>query len=729
MSSPPFEFLVRDGPEKGQRLSLPEGRFAIGSKDGCALRFPANYVRDVHAEVYRDDEGTFTVEDKTGASLVWVDGKVVTRAPLYSGTVLRLGRLELLFVSLEDTAAAEPSMTEQPTGNQEPGGSTLRQPTPFSFASNPPIEHALAALRATPLGRSPQQSAVAPGAPGPVESSGPTPSGRFNAGDVIEGRYRIVSRIAAGGMGEVFKVEHVELGKALAMKVMLPGLNADQEFVNRFKIEAVAASRIGHPNIIDISDFGKTQDGRFFFVMEFLDGMTLSSLVHRQGQQSPARAVSLILQVSRALAAAHELHIVHRDLKPENVMVLQRPGNPDLVKVLDFGVARVEVDHESIGKTAAGIVVGTPQYMSPEQAKAVPVDTRSDIYSLGLILHELLTGKPCFTGETPPIVMVKQVTEAPPPLPEWVPEELQELVFRMLEKNPGDRPQEMKEVVEVLDRLHRTLKTSDFQVPRQASAGPERSTHTPAPQSGRRATRTPTRAPTPTRSPTPTRNTPNRSSPSGTRAAPLTIEPAPAPQPEAPSVAEDDAALDVPPPSSKLPLALGAVLVLALVGGLVVLLGDFSGAAVTQTVKVIEPIPEEPVRPKEPPPPVVTEVPVRIESVPEGAEVQEAGVVLGNTPYTLKRKPGDIVDLTLSLAGFQTAERKVKVSADVASVSVKLEAVKVVKRPDPKPDKPDPKLEPRPDVKPDVKKPDLKQDPFGETKPPEKKSDLKPLTF
>ena len=672
MSGIPYELVVREGPEKGQRVPIPSNRFSIGSGEHCAVRFPPNMVREVHAAVRREEGGDFEVEDLTGASLLWVDGKVVTKASLVSGSIIRVGRVELMLVSMEDTAASDGL------------DSTQRRPTPMHLASNPPhAEGGLAALKATPLGRPLDAPAGAP----PISSS-PSGSGRFSTGDTIEGRYRVTARIAAGGMGEVYKVEHIELGKALAMKVMLPGLNADQEFVNRFKIEAVAASRIGHPNIVDISDFGKTGDGRFFFVMEFLDGMTLSSLVHRQGQQSPGRSVALTLQVARALSAAHELHIVHRDLKPDNVMVLQRPGNPDLVKVLDFGVARVQVDNESIGQTAAGIVVGTPQYMSPEQAKAIPVDTRSDIYSLGLILHELLTGKPAFTGETPPIVMVKQVTEPPPPLPEWIPAELDALVFAMLEKNPADRPQTMKEVVEALDRLARTLKTNDFQVPAQGGQTKER-TPTPAPQrSGKRNAPTPARGPTPTRAPLAT-------------SAPLVVEPTIATA--SPVSFDAEASQPAPVTSSKAPFVIAGVLVLVLlVGGGVII----SGNTVEPTVEVIQAVPVEPPPPPKPVAPApVAEVPLRIESVPAGAEVQENGIVLGNTPYTLKRKPGEVVELTLTLVGFEPAQRKVMVSADVPAVSMKLEALKK------------PRTEPKPDKKPG----ELKAAPdFGEAPPPPK---------
>ncbi|MDX2015711.1 MAG: protein kinase [Myxococcaceae bacterium] len=727
MSALPWEFIVRQGPEQGQRITVPSEKFVIGSGADCEVRFPANTVRERHAEVRRVD-GQFEAVDLTGASLMWVDGQPAAKAELFSGSVLRVGRVELLFVSLEETASIIPDSTE-------------RALPKLTFENSPNADvpvagsggGALAALnKATPLFSSVADAHRVMNAAGaPTQSDAPSSaSGKFVVGDVIDGRYRIMQRIAAGGMGEVYRAEHVELGKPLALKVMLPTLNADQEFVNRFKIEAVAASRIGHPNIVDISDFGRTVDGRFYFAMEFLDGLTLSSLVHRHGAQSPGRSVSLILQAARALAAAHELHIIHRDLKPDNVMVLQRPGNPDLVKVLDFGVARVEVDQESIGKTAAGIVVGTPQYMSPEQAKAIVVDVRSDIYSLGLILYELLAGKPAFTGETPPIVMVKQVTEPPPPLPDWVPEALTELVMHMLEKDPAARPQKMSEVVERLEAMRRAFKTSDFEA-KPAGQTVER-TPTPArPASGRRAvtTKTPARAPTPTRPGTPR--------PSSQK---LAIEPAPArtiatealslnetaPIPTLPKPAPVGATEEELPPvrSSRAPLILGVVLAVSALAGAAVLLTREDPPVVKEPVDTVVVPPEPKVKPPEPP--AVAAVTVRIETTPPGAQVFAGKELLGPAPLSVTRKQGDVLELQASLDGYQPETKSVTVSADAPTVSLTLQKTKA----SPKPPDPAPKPDEKPEVKasPDKPKPDVKPTP-DKPKPKPKKDDLKDVPF
>lgn len=271
---------------------------------------------------------------------------------------------------------------------------------------------------------------------------------RFDIGEVIDGRYRVLAPLAAGGMGEVFKVEHISLGKQFALKIMLSGLKARPELVERFKLEAMAASRIGHPNIVDVSDLGQTADGVIYFVMELLNGRTVSDLLEREGAQSPLRTIDLGRQIAEALAAAHRHQIVHRDLKPDNVMLIERAGVGEAIKVLDFGIARVE--RKTASDTAVGQVLGTPAYMSPEQARGLAVDARSDIYSLGLILHELLTGEPTFTGDSAHMVMLKHVEARPPRLPSTVPPALVGLIDAMLQKEPARRPQSMPEVIEAL---------------------------------------------------------------------------------------------------------------------------------------------------------------------------------------------------------------------------------------------------------------------------------------
>lgn len=282
----------------------------------------------------------------------------------------------------------------------------------------------------------------------------PTPSDTFPSeivGRVIGGRYRLEARLASGGMGEVFRATHLELGRTLALKLMRAELSRDPSFVERFRREAMTASRLGHPHIVDIIDSG-SEDGQFYFVMEFLDGETLTSLIGRGPVPLPL-ALELVTQISEALDVAHRAGVVHRDLKPDNVIVLQRGGKP-FIKLVDFGVAKVvtPIDQQL---TSHGSVVGTPQYMSPEQAAGTTVDLRTDIYALGLILYELLTGKRPLVGETPALVMSAHISQAAPALPAPFPSELRAFVARTLAKRPEDRPQTMADVLSALAAIPR----------------------------------------------------------------------------------------------------------------------------------------------------------------------------------------------------------------------------------------------------------------------------------
>ncbi|MCU0698147.1 MAG: serine/threonine protein kinase [Myxococcaceae bacterium] len=200
-----------------------------------------------------------------------------------------------------------------------------------------------------------------------LEATAPRPDAWI--GRVIDGRYRLDSRLAAGGMGEVFKATHVELGRALALKMMKPELSAEPSFVDRFRREAMTASRLGHPHIVDIIDSGRADTGQFYFVMEFLDGEPLSDFIGR-GPSAPALVVDLARQMAEALDVAHRAGVVHRDLKPDNVIVLQRGGKP-FVKLVDFGIAKVVTPAPDQKQTTHGVIMGTPQYMAPEQAAGV----------------------------------------------------------------------------------------------------------------------------------------------------------------------------------------------------------------------------------------------------------------------------------------------------------------------------------------------------------------------
>jgi serine/threonine-protein kinase len=275
-------------------------------------------------------------------------------------------------------------------------------------------------------------------------------------GRVLGDRYRIISRLGQGGMGSVYLAEHVTLGKRMAVKVLRPEYSRDEELLHRFQHEARAASQIGQENIVEVFDFGHTPEGEAYFVMEALDGESLARILHRDGPMPVARALPVFLQICRALGAAHQRGIVHRDLKPENVFVMRRTDGTDFVKVLDFGIAKGPGAPDTKRLTRAGSIIGTPEYMSPEQASATTIDQRSDVYAFGVLAYETLTGRLPFDGDTPLATLMKHQSDAPLPprqLRPELPPEVEELVLRALVKRPEGRQQSMQEVASDLARI------------------------------------------------------------------------------------------------------------------------------------------------------------------------------------------------------------------------------------------------------------------------------------
>ncbi|MDP1892381.1 MAG: serine/threonine-protein kinase [Gemmatimonadaceae bacterium] len=264
-------------------------------------------------------------------------------------------------------------------------------------------------------------------------------------GTVVADRYHILKKLGEGGMGQVYLAEHVKMGRKSALKVMNPGMNQDADAIARFNREASNASRLNHPNICAIYDFGETPDGLIYLAMEFIEGQSLTSLVEKCGALPPARAASIIHQSADALQVAHDAGIVHRDLKPDNIMIAKNRDGTDLAKVVDFGIAKAHSsDAQKVTKT--GMVVGTPEYMSPEQLSGDKLDGRSDIYSLGLVAFNCLTGKLPFPSDSAQEAMIARLIEQPKTLAEMRPEvawpaEVQQVMDKALARDSAERYQ------------------------------------------------------------------------------------------------------------------------------------------------------------------------------------------------------------------------------------------------------------------------------------------------
>ncbi len=292
-------------------------------------------------------------------------------------------------------------------------------------------------------------------------------------GTVLDGRYRVVRFLGAGGMGEVYRAEHIHIVKTVAIKLLKPEITGDTEALMRFKREAILASSIGHPSIVRIEDFGQLPDGRVYMAMECLEGETLAAVCSR-GPVPLAQALSWMAQTARGVAAAHDKGIVHRDLKPENVFLARQDGR-EVVKIVDFGIAKMRSgmtlsNHDApsgagaVTLTQEGRVFGTPYYMSPEQAMGIDVDFHTDIYAMGIMLYELVSGRVPFAEGSFMRVLFMQVHEPVPPLrsvcPD-VPPSVEAIVHQALEKDPSRRQESAHELARQLEQAMRDLEKPD----------------------------------------------------------------------------------------------------------------------------------------------------------------------------------------------------------------------------------------------------------------------------
>ncbi len=284
-------------------------------------------------------------------------------------------------------------------------------------------------------------------------------------GVVIAGRYRIIEPLGRGGMGVVYRVEHARIGKLMALKLLAGELSRDNEIVARFKREALMVSRLSHPNTVQVFDFG-TSDGMTYLAMEYLRGEDLGRIIRRNGPLTASRTARIVTQVCSSLSEAHRLDIIHRDLKPENVFILKSEAGTELVKVLDFGLAKLRESAELGEVTSRGAIVGTPFYMSPEQIRGEDADQRSDVYALGALTHVCLTGHPPFDAPRPMGVLTKHLVEKPENPMTRFPElgisaGVASIVMKALEKDAADRFQSVEELQHALvDELKEQGQTS-----------------------------------------------------------------------------------------------------------------------------------------------------------------------------------------------------------------------------------------------------------------------------
>ncbi|HVE87239.1 MAG TPA: protein kinase [Myxococcales bacterium] len=464
---------------------------------------------------------------------------------------------------------------------------------------------------------------------------------------LLENRYRIVSKLGQGGMGTVYVAEHMALGKRVAVKVLKEEISRDPAMAKRFEQEAVAASRIGQENIVDVTDFGRTPEGSLYFVMEYLEGRTLADLLQRERVLPVGRACNILAQVCEAIEAAHARGIVHRDLKPHNIVLLDRPGHPDFVKVLDFGISKMGWRQEPI--TEQGAILGTPEYMAPEQASGESVDPRTDIYAIGVMAYELCTGTLPFRGDHSVATMLKHINESVEPprrrRPDLdIPEELEQAILKALSKKADDRQQTVTQLRLAIARhiggpipLSTTVSGAATLpgtplLSAAPAAGPVQASFTPLPIRGGQATPSPGK-------------------------------------PEKPASDEPFAdTLYRVPRRNPWPLvgALGGLLAIA---GVAVVMATRGGPMPVQPPEMPPPpavAAEAPPPPPAPPPPVEK---VAVRSTPEGAAVFRGDERLGQTPLDLDR-PAAATELRFELAGHEPQVRRVTPAETAVDVTL-----------------------------------------------------------
>lgn len=514
-------------------------------------------------------------------------------------------------------------------------------------------------------------------------------------GTVLDGRYRVESVLGQGGMGTVYKAVQTSMGRPVAIKTLNPSLAAAPQFFERFKREAEVASRLRHPNIITVFEFGRSPEGIYYIVMEYLEGESLRQRVKRHGPLSLRAAVAVLEQIALGLAHAHKHQVVHRDLKPHNIMLTEVDGS-EYVRVLDFGLVKALEQEDEEQLTSTGQVLGTPQYMPPEQAGGETVDQRSDLYSLTGVLYFCLTGTSPFQANTVRKALTAALTQTVPPVATHrkgapVPRKMDEFLRKGLAKDQENRYQSCEEFIAELKGSVEGLADADLDaLPEGGAEAGAREGSGSSPASSK-SKRTPASAGAVSTSSSRKGSSkvivqPGLGAAEGTRGAAPEPSDRRATAPEIPRALAGQQTAGTPA-RSRAPLVVGAtVMAVAILGTLTwAALRAAKSEDAQQVTAQVPPTPRPPVDPPrvapgppggvDPAPgPSADDVTVTLASTPAGAEVLEDGILVGKTPLKRSWKKDEVHKVTFQLAGYKPMERGYKLQQD-ESFDVQLEAV------------------------------------------------------
>ncbi|HVE84857.1 MAG TPA: serine/threonine-protein kinase [Myxococcales bacterium] len=493
-------------------------------------------------------------------------------------------------------------------------------------------------------------------------------------GKVLDNRYQIESVLGHGGMGMVFLATQTNMKRQVAVKTLHPSLASSPQFFERFRREAETASQLNHPNIITVFDFGRSQDGTYYFVMELVNGQSLKQIVKGSGPLTLRRAVGIIEQCARGLAHAHQMGVVHRDIKPHNILISTVDG-AEFVKILDFGLVKALENEEEEQLTSTGQVLGTPQYMPPEQAGGEGVDARSDLYSLGGVFYYTLTGSSPWGANTVRKALTAALTQQLQPVSSKregapVPKGIEELLRKALDKEKENRHQSADELLDALHTALRGVPADVLDAVPTGGGNANKETGSGSESRGRGSPSSRARSSAPSAS--------ARGRPSSVLVSPdLAIT-----HPRARAAVPEAAGRDEGPSTAKKLALLAIPVVLFVAGGgvMVAMRKDASAAQATPQTVTTQVISVDPPRSAR-----ATDVLVKLTSTPSGASVFQGDAYFGATPLDLKLSR-EMHALSFKLEGYTVATRNLdlaKLEDDRSTVDVALEPLAAKSTPPP----------------------------------------------